>query len=149
HRRRDLRPRGGADRPRPRSRARRGARGACDGAGAAHRAGAHHPARHVEAALQPDGGEHGHGVDPAARLAVRRRRPPHAGGPRLRRPGTGRGLPPGSAGARRSLRRLRVAATMTEVVADLLSRMTREEKLAQLVGYWGLLDPETGELGPY
>ena len=38
---------------------------------------------------------------------------------------------------------------MSERVADLLSRMTREEKLAQLVGYWGLLDPETGELGPY
>ena len=38
---------------------------------------------------------------------------------------------------------------MSERVFDLLSRMTREEKLAQLVGYWGLLDPETGELGPY
>src|SRR5437588_7609096 len=36
-----------------------------------------------------------------------------------------------------------------ERVADLLGRMTREEKLAQLVGVWVAADPGTGRVAPY
>src|ERR1700730_5171109 len=34
-------------------------------------------------------------------------------------------------------------------VAGLVSQMTREEKIAQLVGLWVMVDPMTGEVTPY
>ena len=79
-------PQGRRDRADPRDRARRRARSEHALALArAHGAGADQPARHAEAALQPDRREHGPRLEPHARHALRRHRAPHAGGPRLRR----------------------------------------------------------------
>ena len=65
---------------------------------------AREPVDHAEAAVQPDGGEHGVRVEPAARHDLRRCRPPHAGGAGLRGPRPGGGLPAGRPRTRRPLR---------------------------------------------
>ena len=41
------------------------------------------------------------------------------------------------------------ALGVDERVADLMARMTRDEKVAQLCGVWLTLDPDGGEVAPY
>ena len=97
---------GTGDRGRPAGRARRALRGPAR----AGRADADQPAGDDEDAGQPVALRAGPAPDPAARHLLRRRRPPHRGGARLR-PQGGRGrLPGGGARARRALRRPRAAA---------------------------------------
>src|SRR5205814_2697879 len=72
------------------------------------------PARHAEAPLQPDGGEHGPRLEPHPRLALRRHRPAHAGGPGFRRARRRGRLPGSRARAGRPVRRLRLRTTTQE-----------------------------------
>ena len=114
-RRRDPRARGGAHRPHPRSRARRRSSSARDGVRATHGAAADQPARHAEAALQPDRREHGPHLEPHARDALRRHRPPHPGGARFRR-----------ARPRRPASARRCASATTRSATTARARVSRE-----------------------
>ena len=98
HRRRADGRRGGGGRDDPRVRARRPAPPAVDRSGAAHRPPAAQPAADDEVDAQrrrppPVPTRH----QPPARVHLRRCRPPHAGGARLRGPGPGGRLAPGGA----------------------------------------------------